>query len=155
MNVAASPPDAQCDVTYEPVTDEDKEFFRRLNHRCYQDIVTRQFGEWDLEIQNRNFEQKWPTNSFLKIIVDGSVVGGVWVDEEAGYLQLREVQIDPDFQGRGYGTLAVKAVIARAGRAGKHVRLRVLHKNRAIRLYEKLGFRTTGSTETQFIMENN
>jgi ribosomal protein S18 acetylase RimI-like enzyme len=140
-------------VHYEPATEADKEYFRNLNHSCYRDVIKRQFDKWDQEQQDRNFEEKWPTNNFLKVIADDCVIGGVWVDEHSDYLQLHEIQIHPDFQGRGYGSTVVSNVIARAKREGKGLRLRVLHENKAVELYERLGFRTIETTEHQYIME--
>ena len=110
----------------------DKEYFRRLNRACYEDVITRQFGAWDEVQQNVNFEFKWPENRFRKIYVEDVLVGGVWIDDGPEFIQLRELQIHPDFQGQGIGTRVVKKEIAQAQNQGKPIRLRVLFQNRAV-----------------------
>ena len=140
-------------MRFEPATENDKEYFRALNRACYEDVVSRQFGPWDDEHQDRNFEVKWPENNFRKIYVDDTLVGGVWTDDKPGFIQLREIQIHPAWQGRGIGTAVVRAEIEKGRGAGKPIRLRVLFMNRAIALYKRLGFEVIDKNDHQYIME--
>lgn len=140
-------------MRFEPATEGDKEYFRALNRACYEDVVSKQFGPWDDEHQNRSFEMKWPENNFRKIYVGDDLVGGVWVDDNSDFLQLREIQIHPKYQGKGIGTDVVKLEIEKSRRAGKPLRLRVLFMNQAIDLYKRLGFVVVGENEHQYIME--
>ncbi len=140
-------------MRYEPATEDDKDYFRALNRACYEDVIVRQFGLWDVVSQNKSFETKWPTNNFRKVFVEDNLVGGVWIDEHPEFIQLREVQIHPNFQGKGIGTELVKMEIESARRKGKPLRLRVLFQNQAIRLYERLGFVIIDENEYQHIME--
>ncbi len=134
-------------------TDADKEYFLRLNRLCYEDVVQQQFGPWDEAHQNHSFESKWSDNNFQKIYVNDKLVGAIWVDDNTDFRQIREVQIHPDFQGDGIGTAAIRLEIESAGQAGKPLRLRVLFQNKALSLYERLGFKIIDKNEHQFIME--
>ncbi|HKI73502.1 MAG TPA: GNAT family N-acetyltransferase [Pseudomonadales bacterium] len=138
---------------YEPATDADKEYFEALNEACYTDVVTRQFGRWDPEFQRTNFNTKWQTHAYRKILVEGKVCGGFWVEEQAGWRQLRELQIHPRFQGRGIGTHILRWVISGSVSDGRRLRLRVLHENRAFELYRRMGFEVIDDGETHFVME--
>lgn len=51
---------------------------------------------------------------------DGSVVGVLAIEHGEDVCELRNVAIDAESQGRGVGTAAVRAVIARARRPGAH-----------------------------------
>ena len=141
------------DISFEPATEEDKAYFQALGRACYEDVVTRQFGQWDEVLQRQNFEVKWPEHNFRKIMVDDVLVGGVWTDDFADYVQLREIQIHPDFQGQGIGAAIVQMEIDQTRKMDKRLRLRVLFENKAINLYRRLGFTVIDQNEHQHIME--
>ena len=54
--------------------------------------------------------------------------------------ELVQIQLAPSVQGRGWGTLLLRSVIAQARSAHVSLRLSVLKTNPAKRLYERLGF---------------
>lgn len=136
-------------------SDSDKAYFEKLNELCYRDVVEKQFGFWDSDAQELNFDSKWRNQRFRKIIMDEQVIGGIWTDDYDEYNQLYEIQIHPTHQGNGIGTRIIKAEIDRAKGSGKKLRLRVLLENRAVSLYRKLGFVVVDETEVQYIMEHS
>jgi len=66
-----------------------------------------------------------------------------WVKFPETHLYVDSVAVDPDFQGRGMGTLLLDAVAREARRRGKHALwLYCVERNtRARALYERYGFR--------------
>ncbi|MFT6749924.1 MAG: GNAT superfamily N-acetyltransferase [Candidatus Azotimanducaceae bacterium] len=140
-------------MRFEKAVEKDKEYFRKLSKACYQDVIGRQYGPWDDKHQNRNFELKWPANNFRKIYVNNMLVGGIWTDNNPDIIQLREVQIHPEFQGQGIGTHVVMQEIENARTLSRPLRLRVLLESRAINLYIKLGFSVLAKNDHQLTME--
>jgi ribosomal protein S18 acetylase RimI-like enzyme len=136
-----------------PAAETDKEAARTMNDRCYRDVVERQFGVWDTDVQRHFFEKKWDPNHYQMILHQGKMVGVLASETREDHVYLSEIQIDPEFQGRGLGTAVVSDVVREARDAGLPVRLQVLLENRARTLYERLGFAVTGETETHFLME--
>ncbi|WP_294521082.1 GNAT family N-acetyltransferase [uncultured Pseudoflavonifractor sp.] len=68
-------------------------------------------------------------------------------DREAGNLILWRIMISVEYEGRGYGTQAVRLVIEQARASGKYhaLNLDCAEENRiAWNIYEKLGFHPTG-----------
>lgn len=145
--------DGQITMEFLPSSESDKEYFRTLNKACYEEVVSQQFGPWDQELQQSNFETKWKEQKFNKILLGEKVVGAFWVQELEGAMQLREIQIHPDYQGQGIGTSVIKYVIEQSRKAGKNVFLKVLFKNEAFKLYKRLGFVETGKNEHQYEMQ--
>lgn len=143
----------QSGLHYVPATNADKAYFAALNEACYTDVVTRQFGSWDADAQRAYFDNKWLSQQFRKIVVDGEVVGGIWIEERDDHRLLREIQVHPQFQGQGIGTRVVREAIAAAVADGRKLRLHVLFENRARSLYERLGFVVIGENDTQYIMQ--
>lgn len=81
---------------------------------------------------------------------DGTVVGVALVreftDEPIGY-DLQQFMIDRRYQGRGYGSGALKLILDELRREGRFDRVEVCVKKEdaaAIRLYEKHGFVDSG-----------
>ena len=83
------------------------------------------------------------------MLVDGLAVGLLRVSESESAVFIDQVEIVPDYQGQGIGTSLINNLLA----LGRPVELGVLKVNvDARRLYERLGFRVTGDTETHYHM---
>ena len=126
-----------------------------MNKRCYNDVVMRQFGQWDDEWQQHHFEKKWDPSRYQVICCKGRDVGALSVKLEKEHIFLAEIQIDPEIQNQGLGTKIINDIIADAQAKGLPVRLRVLRQNKAKKLYVRLGFMETGQTDTHIFMEKN
>jgi ribosomal protein S18 acetylase RimI-like enzyme len=75
------------------------------------------------------------------------------VGETPVEFELQEIYLHPDHQGRGIGSCLIRELLAKAQHAAKPVSLSVLKVNtRARRLYERLGFRKAGESETHYVM---
>ena len=126
---------------------------RRLHKAAYQDVIIRQFGQWDDEIQSLLFSQKWVPEEFEILQMDGCPIGCIRVEDHPDHVLLAEIQILPEFQGHGLGSKLIQNEIARARGLHKPVRLQVLTSNhRARDLYLRLGFEINGTTDRHFIL---
>lgn len=66
------------------------------------------------------------------------------------------IYILKEFQNLGYGTIAIRRIIELASEKGLFVKLSVFKVNqKAIRLYERLGFELESETNTHFRMKKN
>lgn len=135
-------------ITRRPATAEDATWARRVHHAATRETVERQFGTWDEVEQDDFFANDWSGGAFDVIEFDGTPCGYVCVEDRADDVHVRELDIDPVFQNRGIGTAVLGAAIELARRRGVPVVLGTLHENRAARLYRRLGFVETGTTET-------
>jgi len=149
---------AQRNFTTRPASAADEEFLRGLHKAAYHEIVVRQFGQWDDALQFSLFSKKWAPERFEVLELAGRPVGCISVEYHPDHVFLAEIQILPEYQGRGIGGELVRDTITHARRLGQPVRLQVLKDNdRARAFYERLGFQvydTVGhhhllSTETR------
>lgn len=138
-------------ITRRAATDADKDFLRDIHHRAYRDVVTRQFGAWDEALQDEFFEKNWSGVAYEILLFDHRACGYVAVENFTDHIFVRELVIAPEFQGKGIGSAVLRAEMEKA--AAKCVRLQTLLHNRAAKLYERLGFREYGRTETHVKME--
>lgn len=140
-------------ISRRPATSADEKFMRELHKAAYQEVIVRQFGQWDDALQASLFSQKWIPEKFEIVEIAGRAIGCVRVDDRTDHVFLEEIQLLPEFQGRGIGSALIQSEITRARRMHQPVLLQVLTGNdRARALYERLGFEVCGTTERHFIL---
>ena len=87
------------------------------------------------------------------IVSSGEKIGVINYQEFVEKIVIMQIQIHPDFQGRGFGQRVIKQILDSS--RTKSVELSVLKSNPAISLYERIGFSITGEDENEFFMEFN
>jgi ribosomal protein S18 acetylase RimI-like enzyme len=146
-------------------TPQDEAFLRRL----IVDTVTHELGAdaWPepmrghllgIQFEGRRQSQRanYPDAVSEVIEVDGQNAGWIVVVTMPHEVRLVEIMVAAEFRGRGIGSAAIGEVLAAAESAGKPVLLNVnVMNSRAIRLYERLGFRRIGGDEVQHFMQKS
>jgi ribosomal protein S18 acetylase RimI-like enzyme len=87
------------------------------------------------------------------VLADDARIGMTKVVRTPERWRLVQIQLLPEWQGRGIGGRLVGALLEEARRAGVPVVLNVLKVNPARRLYERLGFRVVGERDRSFEMQ--
>ena len=140
-------------VSKRQATEADYEFVRSVHHRAYRDVVERVYGRCEESEQDRLFDAAWSPAVHEIILCDKKAAGYCAIDCLADEIFVRELVVDPEFQGRGIGTRIMKDVISEAAARKVPVRLQTHIVNRAAELYRRLGFREGGRTVTHILME--
>ena len=149
-------------VRLRPVRPEDEPFLYALYSSTRKEEIAA-FG-WneaqqqvflDLQFrgQQRHFQAQALEVDYRVIEQDGSPVGQLVVIRSEREIRLADISLLPEYRGGGIGTALIKDLFAEAKEARKPVTLHVEKLNRAARLYERLGFATTGDTGLHFKME--
>ncbi|GEN84748.1 acetyltransferase [Sporosarcina luteola] len=87
--------------------------------------------------------KNYPNDVHFIIDVDGKRVGKIRVSRNDGESYIYGFVVHPDFQGKGYGRQALRAVVRMEQPSGNPIKLEVEAKNgNALRLYESIGFQT-------------
>jgi len=126
---------------------------RAVHHRAYRDVIERQYGLWDETAQDKFFDDAWSAATHEIILCDTVRCGYCCVEPRLNDILVRELVIDPDYQGHGIGTLILQGVLKNSTARNIPVRLRTQTRNRAAALYHRLGFRESARTETHVEME--
>jgi ribosomal protein S18 acetylase RimI-like enzyme len=88
------------------------------------------------------------------LILDGEQpVGRLLISHERGYIHLADIALLAAYREQGIGTELMRALQAKATRAGKAVRLSAPESNRAVALFKRLGFKVTGEQGNLLEME--
>jgi len=119
---------------------EDHDWLYGLHTLTMRDVIE-QTWIWDEAWQRQDFERR--IREYLAFVIEHEArdVGGLVVETRPESTHIHEVQVLPEFQGRGIGSAVIQQVIAQAASRGVPVTLSVaLANSRARRLYDRLGF---------------
>ena len=115
-----------------------------------REVIALTWG-WDVAWQQRDFDRRFETYVASVIELEEQAVGGLFLDFTAGAVDIVELQVLPEHQGKGIGSSIVERIVADAAGEGRIITLSVVAANpRARQLYERIGFRVTG-IEAPFI----
>jgi ribosomal protein S18 acetylase RimI-like enzyme len=106
----------------------------------------------DIDAQIAAFRQRWDVAEVRIVTLDGTDIGWLQSFVKDDALFLGQLFVDGTLRGRGIGTQVVEGLIEEAARDSRAVTLGVVKTNPALRLYERLGFRTTHEDERKFYM---
>ena len=107
------------------------------------------------DAQVADFRQRWDVGQVRIITLDGTDIGWLQSFVQDNALFVGQLFVDGALRRRGIGTEVVKGLIEEAARAGRAVTLGVVKTNPALRLYERLGFRTTHEDARKFYMRRD
>jgi GNAT superfamily N-acetyltransferase len=111
-----------------------------------------QIWGWDESFQAARFRASFDPAKYQVIVVDYRDVGALSVESRENELLLADIEILPDWRGKGLGTRIIRDLLNRANALGCPVSLQVFKINPARRLYERLGFFVAGESETHYLM---
>ncbi|AZA85017.1 N-acetyltransferase [Chryseobacterium lactis] len=87
------------------------------------------------------------------IFLDHLPVGLLKINKEHDNIEVMQLQIDPNQQGKGLGRMILTDILEEASNKGKTVTLSVLKTNKAQHLYSSLGFKIVGEDEHSYFMK--
>lgn len=126
--------------TLRPAGEADEAFLWALKVATLKPYIEKLYG-WD-EGHARSVMRKMMHKAQV-VLVDGEPAGILKVKQEDSFIELSEIGLMPEYQGRGLGTQIIQDVLAVADGLGFDVELQVFSINPASRLYERLGFKET------------
>ena len=101
------------------------------------------------------FRERWDVTQVRIITRSGTDIGWLQSFVKDDALFLGQLFVDSALRRQGIGTEVVKGLIEEATNADRAVTLGVVKTNPALRLYERLGFRTTHEDERKFYMRRD
>jgi GNAT superfamily N-acetyltransferase len=119
----------------------------------WSDSQKEQFLRMQFDLQHRYYHDVFPDASYQIILWEEQPAGRLYVDRRGDEIGIVDISLLPEYRGRGIGGILLPRIMAEAAAAGKPVRIHVERFNRALTLYERLGFRKIGDTGVYFHME--
>jgi GNAT superfamily N-acetyltransferase len=143
------------DLRLREATADDSEFAYQTKKAAFRKYVEQVWG-WDEEEQRQLHEKRFSSQDSRVIQVSGIDVGILAMVREPDCVQLNQLFLLPEHQGKGIGQKCMLLIMEEARGLGLPVRLRVLKVNpRALAFFQGLGFLRTGETDTHYLMEKS
>jgi ribosomal protein S18 acetylase RimI-like enzyme len=136
-------------VSLRAATSDDGEFLHELYASTradelaplgWDETALEQFLRMQFDTQSRAYKQTYPDASHQIVLVGGRPAGRLYVHRGKHEIHVVDIALLPEHRGQGLGTALLQGLIDEAQRDGRRVVLEVVRENRALRLYERLGF---------------
>jgi len=112
-----------------------------------------QFLDQQFDLQHQHYLKHYIDADFLVIERDGMVHGRYYISRTAPEHLIIDICLMEQQRGHGIGRVLIEESQREASALGRGMHLHVIKYNtRALRLYEKLGFRMDGSSDTHHHM---
>lgn len=112
-------------------------------------------GAWDNARAYATFSEYFKQDEVRIITVNGADVGWIQVSDANGEVHLDQLHLTEPFRDLGIGTTLIEQTMDKARDQNRPLRLSFVRGNRAVALYERLGFRVVGGDETKIHMQWN
>jgi ribosomal protein S18 acetylase RimI-like enzyme len=149
-------------VALRPATAADEPFFARvyaatreeeLAHLPFSAEQKAAFVAQQFAAQSAHYARHYGDAAFDVVLVDGAPAGRLIVHRGGGGIVIVDIALLPEFRGRGIGGRLLATVLAEADAAGATVTIHVERHNRALRLYERLGFAVVADDQVYLTLE--
>ena len=99
------------------------------------------FLQMQFRAQQISYRQKYPDDKYQIILLGDFPIGAMLVSSQEREIHLVDIALLPEYRARGIGSCLIQNLLAEAELVEKPVRLEVKKTNRALQLYQRLGFR--------------
>jgi ribosomal protein S18 acetylase RimI-like enzyme len=149
-------------ITLRPATEDDQEFLLELYKSSRGDDLrglgwsedrVGEFLEMQYEAHRKFLDNDHPEVDDQIILSDGASVGHLAVERRPDEIRLVDLSLVSASRNQGTGTLLIQELKTQSAAAQRPLRLQLIRFNRAVGLFERLGFRRTSETGTHFQME--
>ena len=110
-------------------------------------FLTQQF-----QAQHLYYQQNYPRAAFLVILCAGQVAGRLYLDRRPAEIRIVDITLLPAFRNQGFGVQILQNLQAEATAADKPLTIHVERQNRALQLYERLGFRPVETGNAVYLL---
>ncbi len=131
----------------------DSEFAFAVKEAAFREYVEQIWG-WDDAYQRDLHNRRFDAQDICIIQFYGTDVGFLSTSNASDTLNVKQLYLLPEYQGRGVGAACMKRIIDDANLEQKPVTLQVLKINtRATAFYQRLGFTIVDENSTHFQMK--
>jgi ribosomal protein S18 acetylase RimI-like enzyme len=111
------------------------------------------FAAQQFAAQKAHYARHYAGMSADVILIDDVPAGRLLVARWTGEIRIVDISILPGFRGRGAGSFLLRRLLDEAAAARKRLSIHVERENRALGLYERLGFRRVAEHGVYLRME--
>lgn len=152
MVLNARPKRMENAINFRIATRKDYGFLYALHCKTMHDYIEATWG-WNEVWQQNHFRENFQPEANQIIVLDGDDIGRIELNYKPDEVRIGNIQILPEYQSKGIGSLIMLKIIRQAQQQKQGVTLQVLKVNPARRFYERLGFVVEGEDDAHFKMK--
>ncbi len=150
-------------ITFRPITIADQPFLQQVYASTrYEEMVLVDWGDLQKEVflqmqfnaQHQYYQANYTQTAFQVILWHGESIGRLYVARWQQEIRIVDLALLPQHRDRGIGTQILKDLLAEGKQQHLPVRIHVEQFNRALRLYDRLGFQKIGEHGVYWLMES-
>ena len=149
-------------VTLRPIIPDDEAFLCQLYASTRDEEMAlldwppeqkASFLTMQFNAQHRFYLEQFAQAKFHIMELDDKPIGRLYLDYRKDEIRIIDIALLPDYRNQGIGSAYLNAILAEAAQKGLAVRIHVEHYNRALALYQRLGFRKIDDQGIYYLME--
>ena len=149
-------------ITLRPVTESDEEFLLAVYASTRAEEMERvpwtaeqkdAFVRMQFAAQKSHYAAEYPRASHDVICVDGTPVGRIYLDRDAGKLHILDITVLPQHRNAGIGSFLLRQLLQEAAGSSKPVNIYVENFNPSLRLFKRLGFQVAEENGFQLLLK--
>jgi GNAT superfamily N-acetyltransferase len=149
-------------VSLRPARPSDEDFLRRvyastreeeLAPTGWDDATKEAFLAQQFRAQHEHYVANYEGAAFDIVLVEGEPAGRLYVMRWPETIRVMDISLLPGHRGRGIGARLLERLMDEASAVGKPVTIHVERNNRAMTLYERLGFEEVEERGVYVLME--
>jgi ribosomal protein S18 acetylase RimI-like enzyme len=102
--------------------------------------------------QHTYYQHQYRNAAFSIALLDGVPAGRLYVDERATDIRIVDITLLPKFRNLGLGQFILTNLQQKACHEGKSLSIHVERDNRALHLYERLGFQVINDSHPVYLL---
>jgi GNAT superfamily N-acetyltransferase len=151
-------------ISTRPVTAADKDFLVEIYKSSrgddlrvlgWPDDRIGEFLEMQYDAQQNFYDAEYQRASDAVVLWEGQPIGRLIVERREHEIRCIDVALLPEHRNRRIGSCLIRQLQDEARREKRPLRLQVIRFNRAVTLFERMGFVQTSETGTHFQLEWN
>lgn len=111
------------------------------------------FLEMQFAAQHDYYQEQFPKGDFQVVLLDGRPVGRLYLDRREDEIRIVDIALLTENRGAGVGGALMAGILDEAAPTGLPVRIHVEKNNRALGLYQRLGFLPIADRGVYHLME--
>lgn len=140
------------EITLLPMIDDDLDFLYHL-YATYREnelelinwrkmpMDKESFLKMQFDAQHKYYTENYIDAQFLIISLHHQPIGRFYIQRRQEEIRIIDIILLPEYRNQGIGNYFFQKILTEAQQLNVPVRLHVEHHNRAINLYQRLGFR--------------
>jgi ribosomal protein S18 acetylase RimI-like enzyme len=149
-------------ITFRPITSADHPFLQQLYASTreeemamvdWDDRQKEAFLQMQFNAQHQYYQANYTQTAFQIILRHGEPIGRLYVARWEQEIRIVDLALLPGHRDRGIGSQILKDLLAEGKQQKLPVRIHVEQYNRALRLYDRLGFQKIGEHGVYWLME--